>query len=393
MVAPSRGCRGWRQPAVASPPPQQPTQPAPKPDQKPEEKPGREPPPTYEEVGRRDRLEESSRSSWTRRRRCRVIGPDDSVLAVAVVRRSHARRARPERHADLRARRQRDEPRARRARSRPASSRCSTAAASTRTSSASSCGTSCRRTSTRSSRSKSSAGRRPPSGAPTRSTAWSTSSRRSPREMQGTTATLGFGGFSRPRRRSDGQRRRSCGSSMFYVSGTHAQAVNDRWAYQALGRRLHAGRVDAADRQHPERPCRRRRIRPIRTTGRRSRSSTCGWTTTSRRPAALQFAGGVAGHRRHHAHRASGRSTSTAARIARLLQGELHARARCSAQFFMNILNGDATNLLARGPTGQSVGLRLQDRDVRLRSRRRQTFAARARAHLRRQPPATTRST
>jgi iron complex outermembrane receptor protein len=56
---------------------------------------------------------------------------------------------------------------------------------------------------------------------------------KSPREIQGTTATLGFGGFSRPDgdtcTESDGD---SCGSSVFYVSGTHAQAVNDRWAFK-----------------------------------------------------------------------------------------------------------------------------------------------------------------
>jgi iron complex outermembrane receptor protein len=49
---------------------------------------------------------------------------------------------------------------------------------------------------------------------------------KSPREMQGTSAILGIGGFDRP----------SGGSgTLFYVSGTHAQAVSDRLAFKISG--------------------------------------------------------------------------------------------------------------------------------------------------------------
>src|SRR5689334_10152783 len=50
---------------------------------------------------------------------------------------------------------------------------------------------------------------------------------KSPREMQGTSAVLGFGSFDGAgtgNRRSDG--------GLWYVSGTHAAAINDRWAYK-----------------------------------------------------------------------------------------------------------------------------------------------------------------
>jgi outer membrane receptor protein involved in Fe transport len=50
---------------------------------------------------------------------------------------------------------------------------------------------------------------------------------KSPREMQGTSFTMGVGGFDRSTSTVD----QSAGT-LFYISGTHAQAVNDRWAYK-----------------------------------------------------------------------------------------------------------------------------------------------------------------
>ncbi|MEO8522074.1 MAG: TonB-dependent receptor [Acidobacteriota bacterium] len=47
---------------------------------------------------------------------------------------------------------------------------------------------------------------------------------KSPREMQGTTATLGLGMFERANDESSG--------SLWYASGTHAAALNDRWAFK-----------------------------------------------------------------------------------------------------------------------------------------------------------------
>ena len=47
---------------------------------------------------------------------------------------------------------------------------------------------------------------------------------KSPREMQGTTATMGIGTFERTNGTDAG--------SLWYVSGTHAQAINDRWAFK-----------------------------------------------------------------------------------------------------------------------------------------------------------------
>ena len=47
---------------------------------------------------------------------------------------------------------------------------------------------------------------------------------KSPREMPGTTATMGIGTFERTNGVDAG--------SLWYVSGTHAQAINDRWAFK-----------------------------------------------------------------------------------------------------------------------------------------------------------------
>jgi outer membrane receptor protein involved in Fe transport len=55
---------------------------------------------------------------------------------------------------------------------------------------------------------------------------------KSPREMQGTSAILGVGGFDRPSASAG----TSGGSgTLFYVSGTHAQAVSDRLAFKISG--------------------------------------------------------------------------------------------------------------------------------------------------------------
>ncbi|MGH9160835.1 MAG: TonB-dependent receptor plug domain-containing protein, partial [Vicinamibacteraceae bacterium] len=50
---------------------------------------------------------------------------------------------------------------------------------------------------------------------------------KSPREMQGTRATIGVGTFDRSTDLVDQD-----AGNLFYVNGSHAQAVNDRWAYK-----------------------------------------------------------------------------------------------------------------------------------------------------------------
>ena len=49
---------------------------------------------------------------------------------------------------------------------------------------------------------------------------------------------------------------------------------------------------------------------------------------------------------------------------------ELHAARRCTLQAFMNVLDGDATNLVSVDPTGAADRARLRHQDVRRRARR-----------------------
>lgn len=51
---------------------------------------------------------------------------------------------------------------------------------------------------------------------------------KSPREMQGTTAELGVGGFDR----SNGLSTNPGAGTLFYINGTHAEAINDRWSFK-----------------------------------------------------------------------------------------------------------------------------------------------------------------
>jgi outer membrane receptor protein involved in Fe transport len=50
---------------------------------------------------------------------------------------------------------------------------------------------------------------------------------KSPRELQGTSVTMGVGGFGRQTSNKDENP-----GSLFYVNGSHAAVVNDRWAYK-----------------------------------------------------------------------------------------------------------------------------------------------------------------
>jgi outer membrane receptor protein involved in Fe transport len=53
---------------------------------------------------------------------------------------------------------------------------------------------------------------------------------KSPREIQGTSVTFGFGTFDRSVNDNDAN-----AGSVVYFSGTHAQAINDRWAFKLSG--------------------------------------------------------------------------------------------------------------------------------------------------------------
>ena len=186
---------------------------------------------------------------------------------------------------------------------------------------------------------------------------------KTPREMKGTSATFGFGGFDRPD---------ADAGSLWYVSGTHADAPNDRWSYKLSGGGYSQ---DALARPTGKIPC--------------DIAAVCTVTTTSYPPFAntgttqpkfdarvdydyedgrkLSFSGGVAGNRRHHA--LGHRPVRHQQRVGDgLRQGELTRRARCAPAFFTNILSGDADQLLTRGLNGAPITFAFDTDDVRLRA-------------------------
>ena len=174
---------------------------------------------------------------------------------------------------------------------------------------------------------------------------------KSPREAPGTSGVFGFGGFDRGDAGDAG--------TAWYVSGTHAQAVNDRWAYK-----ISAGGYsqDALARPTGTVPC--------------DRSDVCSGTKATYPPfankgtgqpkfdgradydypdgAKLSFSGGVAGTS-GIMHTGIGPFSIDSGSVMGYAKAT-YTRKTFRGSFFTNILNGDATNLLAADPlTGQAI--------------------------------------
>jgi len=182
---------------------------------------------------------------------------------------------------------------------------------------------------------------------------------KSPREMQGTSAVLGIGTF---------ERTNEDAGSLWYISGTHAQAVNDRWAFK-----LSAGGYS----QDPL-------SRPTGVIPGSPGSATGGGTkyppytnTGTTQPKfdgrvdydfedgrRLQFSGGVAGtegimHSGIGPFDIDSGSVMSYGRVNFIRKGLRVAG-------FLQALNGDATNLIARDPKGQFITFAFDTRTVDL---------------------------
>ena len=169
---------------------------------------------------------------------------------------------------------------------------------------------------------------------------------KSPRELQGTTATLGFGGFNRES--SDASRG---AGSLFYVSGSHAQAVNERWAYK-----VSAGvyTQDALLRPTGELPNGSGTTYPdFQNTGTTQPKFDLRVDRDFEGGRRLVFQGGVAGTD-GILHSGIGPFDIDTGTV--LAYGKVNfSRRAFKANFFLNVLNGSATNLLAVAPTGQQL--------------------------------------
>ncbi len=168
---------------------------------------------------------------------------------------------------------------------------------------------------------------------------------KSPREMQGTSAAFGFGGFAG----ANGQD----GGPLWYASGTHAQAINDRWAFK-----LSAGAYsqDPFARPTGTIPCDRPEVCVVPTTTYPPYTNT--GTTQPKFDARvdydypdgakLTFAGGVAGtdgimHSGIGPFDIKGGTVMSYGKVN-------YSKNAFRGSFFTNILHGDADNLLARNP-------------------------------------------
>ena len=174
---------------------------------------------------------------------------------------------------------------------------------------------------------------------------------KSPREMQGTSATFGFGGFAG----GNGQD----GGPLWYASGTHAQAINDRWAFK-----LSAGAYsqDPFARPTGTIPCDRPEVCTVQTTT--YPPYTNSGTTQPKFDARvdydypdgakLSFTGGVAGTD-GIMHSGIGPFDIKGGTV--MGYGKVnYSKKAFRGAFFTNILHGDADNLLARSPlTGQPI--------------------------------------
>jgi outer membrane receptor protein involved in Fe transport len=169
---------------------------------------------------------------------------------------------------------------------------------------------------------------------------------KSPRELQGTSATLGFGGFNRES--SDASRGMG---SLFYVSGSHAQAVNERWAYK-----VSAGvyTQDALLRPTGELPNGSGTTYPVfQNTGTTQPKFDLRVDRDFEDGRRLVFQGGVAGTD-GILHSGIGPFDIDSGTVLAYGKGNFSRRA-FKANVFLNVLNGSATNLLAVAPTGQQL--------------------------------------
>jgi iron complex outermembrane receptor protein len=196
---------------------------------------------------------------------------------------------------------------------------------------------------------------------------------KAPREMPGTTFTLGLGGFDR----STSSKDQSAGT-VFYVSGTHAQALNDRWAFKVSGG---AYTQDALARPSGTIPCDNPEV-CFGTKAQYPDFSNQGTTQPKfdgrldydfpdgKR---LSFSGGVAGTE-GIMHSGIGPFDINSGSV--MSYGKVNfTKNTFRAAFFTNILDGDATNLLTVDPTGNRIGFVFKTKTFDFEASNVQTFA------------------
>jgi outer membrane receptor protein involved in Fe transport len=194
---------------------------------------------------------------------------------------------------------------------------------------------------------------------------------KTPRELKGASATFGFGGFDRPD---------ADAGSLWYVSGTYADAPNDRWSYKLSGGGYSQ---DALARPTGKIPC--------------DIPAVCTVTTTTYPPFAntgttqpkfdarvdydyedgrkLSFSGGVAGTD-GIMHSGIGPFDIRSGSVMSYAKANF-AKGALRAGFFTNLLSGDADQLLTRGLNGAPITFKFDTATIDFDLSNVQTFAER----------------
>jgi iron complex outermembrane receptor protein len=172
---------------------------------------------------------------------------------------------------------------------------------------------------------------------------------KSPREMQGTSAMFGFGGFDRPE---------DDAGSLWYLSGTYADAPNDRWSYKLSGGGYSQ---DALARPIGQIPCERAEVCTVPTTN--YPPYTNQGTAQPKFDARvdydyedsrkLSFSGGFAGTD-GIMHSGIGPFDINSGSVMGYAKANF-TKGGLRAGFFTNILKGDADQLLTRGANGAPI--------------------------------------
>jgi iron complex outermembrane receptor protein len=202
---------------------------------------------------------------------------------------------------------------------------------------------------------------------------------KSPREMQGTSAVLGIGGFDRDNNDPNTQG----AGTMFYISGTHAQAVNDRVAFK-----ISAGGYtqDPYSRPTGQIPC-----DPSAAGGKAVCTQTTSYpayantgTTQPKFDARVDYdakdggkfivSGGVAGTS-GIMHTGIGPFDIDGGSVMGYAKAD-YSKKGFHAAFFTNLLDGNASNLLSRDAAGNPIALAFNTKTFDFEASNVQTFQA-----------------
>lgn len=190
---------------------------------------------------------------------------------------------------------------------------------------------------------------------------------KSPREMQGTSAIFGVGAFERTNGADAG--------SLWYLSGTHAQAINDRWAYKLSAGGYSQDPLSRPTGIIPGSPGAGTKYPDYKNTGTTQPKFDGRVDYDYEDGRKLSFSGGVSGTE-GIMHSGIGPFDIDSGSV--MSYGRVNfTRKGLRGAAFVQALNGDATNLIARDPKGQFVTFAFNTRTADFELSNVQTYASR----------------